>query len=72
VKRRTLAVGDVYRHFQTGEIVLIGDVNKLSGVCDDCTNGMLSDTLSESFDYFVTVEWNYLGSVRSAVAELSK
>lgn len=34
--------GDVL-HMKDGEYLLVGDVNKVLGVCDDCTNYELKD-----------------------------
>lgn len=39
---RELLAGDVLR-LRTGEVVLVGDVNMLLGVCDDCRDFRKTD-----------------------------
>lgn len=32
--------GDIYRHREDGDLILVGDVNELGGTCDDCRKDM--------------------------------
>ena len=32
--------GDIYRHREDGDLILVGDVNELAGTCDDCRKDM--------------------------------
>ena len=32
--------GDIYRHREDGDLILVGDVNELGGTCDHCHKDM--------------------------------
>jgi len=36
----TMKRGDIYRHREDGDLILVGDVNELGGTCDDCRKDM--------------------------------
>lgn len=57
-----VAVGDVFVHRITRRVVVVGHVNELGGICDDCQH--------EAFHYGtgdIEQPWRYLGSVARAV-----
>ena len=54
---------NVYRNRSTGECVLVGHVNEIGGICDDCSHEI--SNASED-------EWELLGNVAEVVNTLAK
>jgi len=60
-----LLVGDVFRHRITGQVLLVGDLNEVGGVCDDCRHDLVRDEDAAK-------SWELIGNLRFELEALGQ